>query len=50
MPYKHALLVERSAHLSLPESDDVGVFELAQVLDVSLFDVPHFLHCHFLSV
>lgn len=32
------------------ESDDVGVFELPEVLDVSLFDVSYFLHGHFLSM
>lgn len=32
------------------ESDDVGVLQLAQMLDIRLFDVPHFLHSHFLAV
>ena len=32
------------------EGDDVGVFELAEMLDVRLLDVPYFLNGHFLSV
>lgn len=32
------------------EGDDVGVLEFAEVLDLSLFDVPHFLNCHVFSV
>lgn len=28
------------------EGNDVGVFELAQMFDLSLLDVPHFLHSH----
>lgn len=39
-----------SDHICLLEGDDVGMFELPQVLDVCLFDVPHFLHSHFLAV
>lgn len=32
------------------ESNDVGVLEFAQVLDLSLFDVPHFLYSDIFSV
>lgn len=32
------------------ESDDVGVLEFAQVFDLGLLDVPHFLHGHVVSV
>lgn len=35
---------------SILESDDVGVLEFAKVFDLSLFDVPHFLYRHVLSV
>lgn len=32
------------------ESDDVGVLEFAEVFDLGLFDVPHFLYSHVFSV
>lgn len=32
------------------ESDDVGVLEFAEVFDLGLFDVPHFLYRHVFSV
>lgn len=41
---------KRSDYVHSLESDDVGVFELPEVLDVCLFDVSYFLHGHFLSV
>lgn len=31
-------------HGPLLESDDVGVLQFAEVFDLCLFDVPHFLH------
>ena len=47
MHIKTSIQISRVSSL---ESDDVGVFEFAEVFDLGLFDVSHFLHSHVISV
>lgn len=46
----HILVEKKSDVVSSLESNNVGVLEFSEMFDLSLFDVPHFLHSHFFSM